>query len=118
MSEAVYTRNKRFQWVTKDISEVGDNTPFPIEITGADFEAKLDKLAEIFMRANIAQITSNGLSYAVPINFGVTSGTVSPRVMYSASGGLADNFLTTGYTTLDDSTIPFEVDALDRKSVV
>lgn len=107
MAEAVYTRRKRITFVEKDIVDVGDYTEFSIEVTGATIRDKFDKIAEVFHRASKAQFTSNTLSISGAVSAGVTTGTISPRVMYSLGGGLSDNYLMSGYWTFDQT--PFDV---------
>jgi hypothetical protein len=107
MAEAVSTADLRFRFVEKDISEVGDYTQFPMEITGANNIEKFDKLAEIFYRAKIAQFAENNLAGISGISFGVSSGVISPRVMWSDGEGLSNNYLMSGYWTFDET--PFDV---------
>lgn len=102
MAERVTSPELRFRFIEKDVSEVGDYTAFPMEVTGATIKAKFDKMAEIFYRARLAQITSNGLTLT-GVTFGVTAGAIDPLVMFSSGGGLSDNYLRTGYHTLDEA---------------
>lgn len=84
--------------------ECGDYTDYPIEVTGADVRSRFDKIAEIYYRVKFAQFTSNDLIATA----GVTTGSISPRVMWSDSGGgLSNNYLMSGYWTFDES--PFSV---------
>jgi hypothetical protein len=117
MPEAVYTPLIRLKWVTGWLTggtdpadgsvECGDYTSFPMEITGSTIADKFDKLAEIFYRAKYAQFTENNLGGISGISFGVTSGSISPRVMWSDGEGLSNNYLNTGYWTFDEN--PFDV---------
>lgn len=113
MGEGVFTSETRIRfvkgWLTGGVDpadgsvECGNFTNFPLEITGATIQAKFDKIAEIFYRAKMAQFTENNLSGIAGIDFGVTSGTISPRVMWSDGYGLSNNYLESGYYTFDES---------------
>jgi hypothetical protein len=117
MAERVTSTELRFRfvegWLTGGVDpedgsvEVGDYTPFGMEVTGATIKDKFDKIAEAFYRASKAQFTSNTLSVSGAVSAGVTTGTISPRVMYSSGGGLSDNYLMSGYWTFDQT--PFDV---------
>jgi hypothetical protein len=120
MSQGVFTDDLRIQWVKGWLTggtdpedgsvECGDYTAFPLEVTGINVSEKLDKIAEIFYRASIAQITENNLQLSTSqIGFGVTAGAISPRVMYSAGEGLSDNYLMSGYYSLDDEDTAQEI---------
>lgn len=61
MSNGVFTRMKRFTFVEKTSTEVGDGTAFPMEVT-------LDQVAEIFYRVKDAVFISGGLNF--DLNFG------------------------------------------------
>lgn len=117
MNAGVFTRMKRVTFVegqetpTPDVGFVacGDNTWFPLEVTGASIADKLDKIAEIFYRVKSAQFSENNITGS-GFASGVTGGTIYPRVMHSDSGGgLSDNYLMSGYYTLDEP--PSEVHA-------
>ena len=107
---------KRFEWVKGWLTggtdpadgsvECGDHTEFCLEVTGASVAEKMDKIAEIFYRARMAQFTENNLTLT-GVSFGVASGGISPRVMYSiGGGGLNDNYLMSGYWTPDTVALP------------
>lgn len=102
MAERVTSPELRFRFVAKDLADVGDYSLFPMEVTGASVKVKFDKIAEIFYRAKMAQFTANTLDDGGSFTGGVTSGTISPRVMFQTSTGLTDNYLMSGYWTLDD----------------
>ena len=57
MAEGVYTRNKRFSFVEKLISEVGEGTLYPMKVT-------MTQLAEIMYRVNDAKWVSGEASQA------------------------------------------------------
>lgn len=110
MGNRVTTPNLRFEfvkgWLTGGTDpadgsvECGPYTAFPLE-------ASLDQIAEIFYRVKSAQFTENTL-FVDGISSGVTAGTISPRVMYSDSGGgLSDNYLMSGYWSFDED--PFDI---------
>ncbi len=61
MSNGVFTRMKRFTFVEKTSTEVGDGTAFPMEVT-------LDQVAEIFYRVKDAVFVSGSLNF--DFNFG------------------------------------------------
>lgn len=51
MAQGVFTRRKRFTFIEKDISEVGDGTAYPLKATA-------DQVAEVFYRVKDAWFTS------------------------------------------------------------
>jgi len=119
MAQAVYTRKKRFEWVEKTLSEVGDGTQYPLEVT-------LDQIAEIFHRVKDAKFSSG---YAT-VNTGdpetepafgyfiYSSTAITTDRAYGLSGG---NLTYRGYTTkeevtpitIDPANIPYLGDAYD-----
>jgi len=117
MSNGVFTRMKRFTFVEKTSTEVGDYTDFPIEVTGATVNDRFDKIAEIYYRVKYAQFTSNELalggSTEGSILSGVTTGTISPRIMTADDGGVShESGLMSGYWSLDDLGLPSAASAL------
>lgn len=112
--EAVFTAEKRVTFVEKTLGEVGDYTDFPIEVTGATIADKLDKIAEIYYRSKIAQFTENTLISDTGISSGVTTGSISPRVMVGSTGtGGYDPTLMCGYWSIDDLGMPSSANSLD-----
>ena len=113
MPQGIFTRKKRFTFVEKSVSEVGDFTDYPIEVTGATNDLKLDKIAEIYLRAKVAQITVNELWDGVyGGSSGVGSGLISPRVQGVVGSGLGEEQMMHGYWTLDSETYPCHADSL------
>lgn len=117
MSQAVTSLNKRFQFVEKLTSEVGDYTDFPIEVTGDTANDRFDKIAEIYLRVKYAQFTSNELmsigSGEGSIVTGVTTGSISPRIMTANDGGSGyESALMSGYWSLDDLGLPCAASAI------
>lgn len=127
MSKGVFTRMKRLTFVQKTSTEVGDYTEFPIEVTGATVSDRFDKIAEIYYRVKYAQFTSNELmsigSGEGSVVTGVTTGTISPRIMTANDGGVGyESALMSGYWSLDDLELPCAASAIpflsDQYSVV
>ena len=54
MAQGVYTLKKRVTFVEKSLSECGDGTARPLEVTGATPRDKFDKIAEIYYRVSDA----------------------------------------------------------------
>jgi hypothetical protein len=121
MGNRVTTPNLRFEfvngWLTGGTDpadgsvECGEFTDFPIEVTGSTVREKFDKIAEIYYRVKYAQFTSNELmsigSGEGSIVTGVTTGTISPRIMTANDGGSGyESALMSGYWSLDDLGLP------------
>ncbi len=108
MSVGVFTDDTRVRFVEKDISECGDGTARPLEVTGASLGDKLDKIAEIFHRVKDAYFTAGSIDYS-SVNVRVYAATSAPATR--ALKGLNSSYQERGYTTLVTdglSTIPPE----------
>jgi len=111
MPQAVHTRNKRFEWVEKELADVGDFTEYPMEITGASFSEKIDKIAELFHRVKDSQFTSGNINFNGGGSFDLS---IFPNTENPENRALEDEGVigmqTRGYTSIDDglTSIPPE----------
>jgi hypothetical protein len=98
MSKGVFTRMKRVSFVAKDISEVGNGTAWPLEVT-------LDQLAEIFHRVKDAHFTGGSITFS-SVGVTVHSATTAPaqRSFFDTVGVQGRGYSTP--TTAGAATIP------------